>query len=115
MAVGKKTANSLSELNDGKQTIQIASSSSPSDTIDTEFVSDNFQTTDKDMEEVRAGMKILGIDTLATAAITSSRGKRLLLIHFIISIFCLFVFYYTFRRPALIDFIFWSDNNLWGE
>lgn len=32
----------------------------------TEFVSDTFRTTDKDLEEVRAGMKILGIDTLAT-------------------------------------------------
>lgn len=39
----------------------------------TEFVSDTFHTTDKDLEEVRAGMKILGIDTLATANTTSGK------------------------------------------
>lgn len=33
-------------------------------TVDVEFVSDTFQTTEKDLEEVKAGMKILGIDTL---------------------------------------------------
>lgn len=32
---------------------------------ESEFVSDTFQTTDKDLEEVKAGMKRLGIDTLA--------------------------------------------------
>ncbi len=32
---------------------------------ETEFVSDTFQTNDKDLEEVKAGMKKLGIDTLA--------------------------------------------------
>lgn len=31
-----------------------------------EFVSDTFQTLDQDLEEVKAGMKKLGIDVLAT-------------------------------------------------
>ena len=35
---------------------------------ETEFVSDTFQTNDKDLEEVKEGMKKLGIDTLATEA-----------------------------------------------
>lgn len=35
---------------------------------ETEFVSDTFQTNDKDLEEVKAGMKKLGIDTLAQQA-----------------------------------------------
>lgn len=43
----------------------------PNANIETEFVSDTFQTTDKDLEEVRAGMKILGIDTLASTAATA--------------------------------------------
>lgn len=34
-----------------------------------EFVSDSFKTTEKDLEEVKAGMKILGIDTLASQQI----------------------------------------------
>lgn len=47
--------------------------------IENEFVSDTFRTTDKDLEEVKAGMKILGIDTLAqqhvsTTIDTSSSG-----------------------------------------
>lgn len=33
---------------------------------ETEFVSDTFHTTNKDLEEVNAGIKKLGIDTLAT-------------------------------------------------
>lgn len=33
--------------------------------VDSEFVSDAFQTTDKDLDEVKAGMKLLGIDSLA--------------------------------------------------
>jgi hypothetical protein len=35
---------------------------------ETEFVSDTFQTSDKDLAEVKEGMKKLGIDTLATEA-----------------------------------------------
>lgn len=42
--------------------------------IDSEFVSDTFHTSEKDLEEVKAGMKMLGIDTLATQ--TSSNGKQ---------------------------------------
>lgn len=32
--------------------------------IDSEFISDTFKTSEKDLEEVKAGLKILGIDTL---------------------------------------------------
>lgn len=34
--------------------------------VDNEFVSDAFKTTAQDLDEVKAGMKLLGIDTLAT-------------------------------------------------
>lgn len=42
--------------------------------VDSEFVSDTFQASEKDLEEVKAGMKMLGIDTLATQ--TSPNGKN---------------------------------------
>lgn len=44
---------------------------------ETEFVSDTLQTTDTDLAEVKAGMKLLGIDTLAraTADSDSKAGK----------------------------------------
>lgn len=42
---------------------------------ETEFVSDTFQTNDKDLEEVKAGMRKLGIDTLAQQA--GKDGKKL--------------------------------------
>lgn len=49
---------------------------------ETEFVSDTFQTNDKDLEEVKAGMKKLGIDTLAQQA--SKDGKNSFIFNFII-------------------------------
>lgn len=39
--------------------------------VDSEFVSDAFQTSDKDLDEVKAGMKLLGIDSL-----TSQSSKK---------------------------------------
>lgn len=33
--------------------------------VENEFVSDAFQTSEKDLDEVKAGMKLLGIDSLA--------------------------------------------------
>lgn len=42
---------------------------------ETEFVSDTFQTTEKDLEEVKAGMKRLGIDTLAAEKTEKPDGK----------------------------------------
>lgn len=42
---------------------------------ETEFVSDTFHTTNKDLEEVNAGIKKLGIDTLA--AQVNKNGKAL--------------------------------------
>lgn len=43
--------------------------------VDSEFVSDTFHTSEKDLEEVKAGMKMLGIDTLATQ--TNANGKEI--------------------------------------
>lgn len=42
--------------------------------VDSEFVSDTFRASEKDLEEVKAGMKMLGIDTLATQ--TGANGKE---------------------------------------
>lgn len=42
--------------------------------VDSDFVSDTFHASEKDLEEVKAGMKMLGIDTLATQ--TSANGKE---------------------------------------
>lgn len=42
--------------------------------VDSEFVSDTFRASEKDLEEVKAGMKMLGIDTLATQ--TGANGKK---------------------------------------
>lgn len=42
--------------------------------FDSEFVSDAFQTTDKDLDEVKAGMKLLGIDSLTNQSSEKS-GK----------------------------------------
>lgn len=44
--------------------------------VDSEFVSDAFQTTDKDLDEVKAGMKLLGIDSLASQS-SKNDGKVL--------------------------------------
>lgn len=68
--------------------------------VDTEFVSDTFRTTDKDLEEVKAGMKILGIDTLAQqhvptitlSAMTSKTTKTTTGKDFFVLIFDFFVF-----------------------
>lgn len=42
--------------------------------VESEFVSDAFQTTDKDLDEVKAGMKLLGIDSL-TSQTNKNDGK----------------------------------------
>lgn len=42
--------------------------------VESEFVSDAFQTTDKDLDEVKAGMKLLGIDSL-TSQSNKNDGK----------------------------------------
>lgn len=44
--------------------------------VENEFVSDAFQTTDKDLDEVKAGMKLLGIDSLANQS-KKNDGKTL--------------------------------------
>lgn len=58
----------MNESHDGNET-NSATNSRPKTSLrtisETEFVSDTFQTTDKDLEEVKAGMKRLGIDSLA--------------------------------------------------
>lgn len=45
--------------------------------VESEFVSDAFQTTDKDLDEVKAGMKLLGIDSL-TSQTNKNDGKTVL-------------------------------------
>lgn len=42
--------------------------------VESEFISDAFQTTDKDLDEVKAGMKLLGIDSL-TSQSNKTDGK----------------------------------------
>lgn len=76
LCVGRKNDVKMNQISDGKVTKSVACDNSIQNTIESEFVSDNFQTTDKDLEEVRAGMKILGIDSLATTASPSAIGKR---------------------------------------
>lgn len=49
----------------------------PKSAVDSEFVSDAFQTTDKDLDEVKAGMKLLGIDSLANQSNEKTDGKTL--------------------------------------
>lgn len=56
------------EANKIQETSAKSSSSSNQPTkcaVESEFVSDAFQTSDKDLDEVKAGMKLLGIDSLA--------------------------------------------------
>lgn len=40
---------------------------------ESEFVSDTFQTTEKDLEEVKEGMRKLGIDTLVQDAVKTGK------------------------------------------
>lgn len=68
-------ANKLSAITSTETNSGANSTTSDSATVtkartvsETEFVSDTFQTNDKDLEEVKAGMKKLGIDTLAQQA-----------------------------------------------
>lgn len=42
--------------------------------VESEFISDAFQATDKDLDEVKAGMKLLGIDSL-TSQSNKNAGK----------------------------------------
>jgi hypothetical protein len=43
---------------------------------ESEFVSDTFQTSEKDLEEIKAGMRKLGIDSLAQQAIETNNDKN---------------------------------------
>lgn len=43
--------------------------------VENEFVSDAFQTSDKDLDEVKAGMKLLGIDSLTNES-NKNDGKN---------------------------------------
>lgn len=56
------------------ETIANAESCDKNKMVDSEFVSDTFHASEKDLEEVKAGMKMLGIDTLATQ--TNANGKK---------------------------------------
>lgn len=43
---------------------------------ESEFVSDTFQTTEKDLEEVKEGMRKLGIDTLVQDAVKTGKHEN---------------------------------------
>lgn len=58
---------------------------------ETEFVSDTFQTTDKDLEEVKAGMKRLGIDSLAQ--LDGKNGKIIVFFNYLCLFFLQFKFF----------------------
>lgn len=44
--------------------------------VENEFVSDAFQTSDKDLDEVKAGMKLLGIDSMASQSTQNGKVTR---------------------------------------
>ena len=68
-----KTINKTDENPDDKLTFeQMKQKQTLLYVNNTEFISDTFQTSDKDLEEVKAGMKILGLDTLALDAVESN-------------------------------------------
>lgn len=71
--LGKNNAPKSSEIT-AQSVVQPTEKCDKNKIIDSEFVSDTFHTSEKDLEEVKAGMKMLGIDTLATQ--TSSNGKE---------------------------------------
>lgn len=64
----KYEANKTNDPNEQK------SKNSTKTAIENEFVSDTFKTTEKDLDEVKAGLKLLGIDSLAKQA-NSNDGK----------------------------------------
>lgn len=53
----------------------VGSKQTKGNAVESEFVSDAFQTTDKDLDEVKAGMKLLGIDSLTNQS-HKNDGKR---------------------------------------
>lgn len=55
-------------------TANVGCSKQSTNAIESEFISDAFQTTDKDLDEVKAGMKLLGIDSL-TSQSNKNDGK----------------------------------------
>uniref|UniRef100_A0A182NL41 BSD domain-containing protein n=1 Tax=Anopheles dirus TaxID=7168 RepID=A0A182NL41_9DIPT len=60
--------NTGSNLQSSTNTATVSSASVTSKSQHSEFVSDSFQTNEQDLEEVKAGMKKLGIDSLAQQA-----------------------------------------------
>lgn len=68
----------MNEANKGQGSTATSESSKQSKSaVESEFVSDAFQTTDKDLDEVKAGMKLLGIDSLASQS-KKNDGKTML-------------------------------------
>lgn len=79
------------ELDSSKDTSETSHPSEKKDEIkkaerhklsESEFVSDTFQTTETDLEEVKAGMRKLGINSLAQQAAVDN-GKTIILICFL--------------------------------
>lgn len=72
-----RKASKIKEFDSKTDEKDQANTKEKSKIVDSEFVSDTFQTTEKDLEEVKAGMKMLGIDTLTNqTALSSTNGKR---------------------------------------
>lgn len=51
-------------------------------TSESEFVSDTLQTNEEDLEEVKAGIKKLGIDSLAKQALETNKNGKAINIYF---------------------------------
>lgn len=66
--IGKHLSTSFETNSEANNSTKLPGVTKDRTISETEFVSDTFQTNDKDLEEVKAGMKKLGIDTLAQQA-----------------------------------------------
>ena len=66
--------NQANKSQENNRTSANVSSKQSKTAVESEFVSDAFQTTDKDLDEVKAGMKLLGIDSL-TSQSNKNDGK----------------------------------------
>lgn len=66
--------NEANKSQESNRTATNVGSKQSKNAVESEFVSDAFQTTDKDLDEVKAGMKLLGIDSL-TSQSNKNDGK----------------------------------------
>lgn len=67
--------STCSPIKANKEQKTSANTSKSQAAVENEFVSDAFQTSDKDLDEVKAGMKLLGIDSLTNES-NKNNGKN---------------------------------------